>query len=114
MSLDQGEVAFLSAASGPEPDLKDIIDRSLQQLPPLQRSIILLRDYEGYNYKEIADILELNESQVKVYLFRGRQRIKDLIKTGSYSHLPRPFSPGERTLTADLFHCAIFSKNQKR
>jgi RNA polymerase sigma-70 factor, ECF subfamily len=79
--LDQAEVHQISTRSSPEFDLKEILERSLQELTPLYRSIILLRDYEGYNYKEISDILQLNESQVKVYLFRARQKIKDSIKT---------------------------------
>ena len=45
-----------------------------------QKSIILLRDLEGYNYKEIGEILNLNEAQVKVYLFRGRQMVKNQLK----------------------------------
>ena len=62
------------------PDLKDIINYAFSLLPPIQRSVLLMRDYEGYNYQEIGEILELNESQVKVYLFRARQKIKDHIK----------------------------------
>jgi len=62
-------------------DIKIIIDKALNTLPTLQKSIILLRDFEGYNYKEISEILELSESQVKVYLFRGRQKIKNSIKS---------------------------------
>ena len=61
-------------------DTKAILERVLNELPPLQKSIILLRDLEGYEYKEIGEILELNESQVKVYLFRARQKVKDSIK----------------------------------
>ena len=41
---------------------------------------ILLRDYEGYNYGEIAEITGLNESQVKVYIFRARKALKTYIK----------------------------------
>ena len=62
-------------------ELKDVINHYLDQLPEVQKTIILLRDLEGYNYKEIADILELSESQVKVYLFRGRQKMKEKIKS---------------------------------
>ncbi len=61
-------------------DTKVIIERALNELPPLQKSIILLRDLEGYEYKEIGEILELQESQVKVYLFRARQKVKNSIK----------------------------------
>lgn len=59
--------------------LKEIIDRALQSLPEIQRSVLLLRDYEGYNYEEIGEMTGLNESQVKVYIFRARQKMKSLI-----------------------------------
>ena len=62
-------------------DQKSIIENELNKLPALQKSIILLRDLEGNTYKEIADILELNESQVKVYLFRARLKIKNSVKS---------------------------------
>lgn len=61
-------------------EMKEIIEKTLNQLPPLQKSIILLRDLEGYNYKEIGEILELSEAQVKVYLFRARKKIKKQLK----------------------------------
>ena len=61
-------------------ELQEIIDLAMKSLPELQKSIVLLRDLEGYNYKEIGDMLKLNESQVKVYLFRARKKIKDQIK----------------------------------
>jgi len=64
-------------AQGSDLDLKEIVDKSLSQLPQVQKTIILLRDLEGYNYKEIGEMLELSESQVKVYLFRGRKKIKN-------------------------------------
>jgi RNA polymerase sigma-70 factor (ECF subfamily) len=61
-------------------DARAILERALGELPPLQRSVLLLRDLEGYDYREIGEILELNESQVKVYLFRARQKVKNSIK----------------------------------
>lgn len=61
-------------------ETKEIIEKSLSLLPPVQKSIILLRDLEGYNYKEIGGILDLNEAQVKVYLFRARNKIKKQLK----------------------------------
>ena len=61
-------------------EMKEAIDKSLALLPPLQKSIILLRDLEGYNYKEIGEMLELSEAQVKVYLFRARNKVKKQLK----------------------------------
>ncbi len=60
-------------------DLKEILDEAVTRLPDVQRSALLLRDYEGYSYKEIGDILTLNESQVKVYIYRARVAMKDYL-----------------------------------
>ncbi len=60
-------------------DLKEVLDEALNTLPEIQKSVILLRDYEGYNYEEIAEIAGLTLSQVKVYIFRGRQKLKSYI-----------------------------------
>ncbi len=60
-------------------DLKEILNRAVEQLPEMQRSVILLRDYEGYSYREIGEITGLGESQVKVYIFRARLFLKKFI-----------------------------------
>ena len=59
---------------------REVVDRAVSILPPLQKSIILLRDLEGYSYEEIGNILEISQSQVKVYLFRARNKIKKQLK----------------------------------
>lgn len=61
------------------PDLKEVLDKALDQLPAIQKSVLLLRDYEGYNYKEIEDLTGLNESQVKVYIYRARKYLMSYI-----------------------------------
>ncbi len=60
-------------------DLKEVLDVALDTLPDIQRSVVLLRDYEGYSYKEIGSIVNLNESQVKVYIYRARVALKNYI-----------------------------------
>ena len=59
--------------------LAQILDEAVSRLPEDQRSVIMLRDYEGYSYDEIADITGLSVSQVKVYIFRGRMFLKNYI-----------------------------------
>ena len=61
-------------------DLKSVLAHSLELLSDVQKSILLLRDYEGHSYDEIAEILQISESQVKVYLFRARQKMKEYLK----------------------------------
>jgi RNA polymerase sigma-70 factor (ECF subfamily) len=60
-------------------DLKEVLDEALSKLPDVQRSVILLRDYEGYSYNEIGEIMSLNESQVKVYIYRARIAMKNYL-----------------------------------
>lgn len=60
-------------------DLKELLNKGLELLPETQKSVLLLRDYEGYDYAEIGRITGLNESQVKVYIFRARTFLKNFI-----------------------------------
>lgn len=60
-------------------DVKSVLNEALAKLTDIQRSVILLRDYEGYNYDEIGHITGLNESQVKVYIYRARVFLKEYI-----------------------------------
>lgn len=62
-----------------QPDLKSIVNSALEKLPEMQKTVIMLRDYEGYDYAEIGKITNLNESQVKVYIFRARQTLKNYL-----------------------------------
>jgi len=62
-------------------DLNEILNQAVSKLPETQRSAIMLRDYEGYSYQEIGEILSLNESQVKVYIFRARKALQDYLKS---------------------------------
>lgn len=65
-------------------DVKEVLDEALKTLPEIQRTVILLRDYEGYAYSEIGEITGLTEAQVKVYIFRGRTSLKNYIKRLDY------------------------------
>jgi len=60
-------------------DLNEVLHKIILELPDAQRSVILLRDYEGYSYKEIAELTGMSESQVKVYIYRGRLFLKERI-----------------------------------
>ena len=61
-------------------EANQVVERVVSILPPVQKSVILLRDLENYSYKEIGEILKLSDSQVKVYLFRARKKIKKQLK----------------------------------
>jgi RNA polymerase sigma-70 factor (ECF subfamily) len=60
-----------------QPRLKDLLEKALGRLNERQRSLVLLKDYEGYSYEEIAEITGLNSTQVKVTLHRARLQLKE-------------------------------------
>ncbi|MEI7661180.1 MAG: RNA polymerase sigma factor [Bacteroidota bacterium] len=60
-------------------DLIDGIHQAMKMLPEQQRTIVHLRDIEGYEYEEIAEILEMNENAIRVALSRARKRIRELL-----------------------------------
>jgi RNA polymerase sigma factor (sigma-70 family) len=58
---------------------KRILQEALATLNETQRSLVMLKDYEGYSYEEIGAIMGLNSSQVKVYLHRARLLLRAYI-----------------------------------
>ena len=63
----------------PADNLKKVLEEALARLNETQRSLVMLKDYEGYSYEEISEITGLNESQVKVYLHRARLQLKNYL-----------------------------------
>lgn len=60
-------------------DLSEILKEAVNKLPEVQKMVLLLRDYEGYSYKEIGEMASLTEAQVKVYIYRARVFLKKYI-----------------------------------
>ncbi|HYV90377.1 MAG TPA: RNA polymerase sigma factor [Chitinophagales bacterium] len=58
---------------------REAVELGLKALPEIQRTVVMLRDYEGYSYEEIGEVTGLNESQVKVYIFRARTALKNFL-----------------------------------
>ena len=60
-------------------NLKKSLMEALNRLNETQKSLVMLKDYEGYSYEEIGGIMGLNESQVKVYLHRARLTLRNYL-----------------------------------
>jgi RNA polymerase sigma-70 factor (ECF subfamily) len=60
-------------------NLRTVLNEALARLNETQRSLVMLKDYEGYSYEEIGKIMGLSESQVKVYLHRARIQLKNYL-----------------------------------
>ena len=69
----------MSISNKSQPGSKRTLQEALNKLNETQRSLVMLKDYEGYNYEEIGKITGLNESQVKVYLHRARLQLREYI-----------------------------------
>lgn len=61
------------------------VEKIMNQLPEQQRLIIQMRDIEEYEFEEIAKILEMNETAIRVALSRARKTIREqMVKTHGY------------------------------
>ena len=78
MQMDQANI-YEEATSEQYSDLGELLERAVQNLPADQKAVVMLRDYEGYSYREIAEITGLTETQVKVYIYRARVFLKNYI-----------------------------------
>jgi RNA polymerase sigma-70 factor, ECF subfamily len=91
---EQGEQAkgllkeFLSDDSSPDPaavaanrELCEIAVKALMKLDDAQRAVVVLRDIEGMNYAQIADVLDVELGTVKSRLCRARNNLKEILET---------------------------------
>lgn len=76
----QDEIPETAISSGESvKDIRKVLQHALDRLNETQRSLVMLKDYEGYSYAEIGEIMGLSESQVKVYLHRARLILKNYL-----------------------------------
>jgi RNA polymerase sigma-70 factor (ECF subfamily) len=60
-------------------EIADIAQQVLAQLPEVFRTVLVLREFEGLAYQEIADLLGISIGTVESRLFRARARFKDVL-----------------------------------
>jgi len=60
-------------------ETKDLLNQVFEFLTPHEKSLVLLKDVEGYNYQEIASMHDISLSSVKSHLFRARQKMKNAV-----------------------------------
>ena len=80
-TLSDGAEAIGGTADSPEQDMLrterlEGIQRLMAQLPEKQRTAMQLRDFEGRSYKDIAEVMQITEDQVKISIYRARQFLK--------------------------------------
>lgn len=77
--LQETFTAETSITNRQQHDSKKVLNQAINRLNETQKSLVMLKDYEGYSYQEIGQITGLNESQVKVYLHRARLQLREYI-----------------------------------
>ena len=60
-------------------EMKFRVEEALRQLPEAFRSVVILREMEGFGYEEIAEILDVPAGTVKSRLTRGRAALKEIL-----------------------------------
>jgi RNA polymerase sigma-70 factor (ECF subfamily) len=76
--VETGETALLKKESREE------VQEALQKLPRNLRMVLIVREYGELNYKKIGQVLGISEGNVKVRVFRARERLTGLLKDGAY------------------------------
>ncbi|MCF7927680.1 MAG: RNA polymerase sigma factor [Spirochaetales bacterium] len=71
-----GEDLFLHEES------KEEVQRALNEVPYNLRSVLVLKEYGQLNYRQIGNLLGISESNVKVRVYRGREKLAELLKRG--------------------------------
>lgn len=60
-------------------EIADIVQKAIYKLPEEQKEALLLREYNGFTYEEIAQVLNCSLDKVKVLIFRARNYLKDVL-----------------------------------
>jgi len=89
----EGELAF--------DELKDLVRTEILRVPPIMRTVIRMRDIEGWSMEDIADALRISVPAVKSRLVRARAELRSRLKCrcpsiGPYSPLSRSAAPFDR------------------
>lgn len=81
-NLEKVSAELIEPGTETHPDLTEVvhkIHKIITGLPEVQRSIMQLRDIEGYDFEEIAGIMEMTENAVRVNLSRARKRVREIL-----------------------------------
>jgi len=73
---------YHSVLQAPEPEKGEflqLLTTALSTLPDKQREVFILREYQGFSYAEIAEIVDASIPSVKIWVFRAKQKIRKLL-----------------------------------
>jgi len=70
-------------------ELVNRIKEIIKTLPEQMKTVIQLRDIEGYDYEEIAETLNLNENTIRVALSRARKKVREIMLNNKHYEYQR-------------------------
>jgi RNA polymerase sigma-70 factor, ECF subfamily len=73
---DNGDSPFDHAAQA---EVRERVEAALRQLPEAFRTVVILREIEGFAYEEISEILNVNLGTIKSRLTRGRSALRSIL-----------------------------------
>ncbi len=81
----EGEDRTESQGVGParravQRELGELIDRAIAELPPRYHEILILREFRGLSYEQIAAELQISKGTVESRLFRARERLRERLR----------------------------------
>jgi RNA polymerase sigma-70 factor (ECF subfamily) len=71
---------FVRDDNNDDNELLDLIKMAMETLADDYKEVFILREYEGLSYQDIADITETSLDNVKVRIYRAKQKIKDILE----------------------------------
>lgn len=77
--LSEDSDVFVQTKDIENADLRELLQKALSQLPFNQRESFILREYVGYNYEEIADIMGTTAANVRARAHRARERLRTIV-----------------------------------
>jgi RNA polymerase sigma factor (sigma-70 family) len=109
-----------------DPSLADVL-RALQQIPPAQRSALVMREFEGRSYAEIAEIMDVTPKALETLIFRARRSLAEQLE-GSLTcteaeeaflrrldgRLPRREARRLKAHVGECLPCARFGRVQRQ
>jgi len=98
---DQSDSPFDHAAQA---EVRERVEAALRQIPETFRTVVILREIEGFAYEEIAEILNVNLGTVKSRLTRGRAALRAVLHADGATPVAKTASP--TTLQASKFKVA--------
>ena len=61
-------------------EAREVIDAAIDELPPVQRQVITLRDVDGLPADEVCDLLDLSDGNQRVLLHRARGKVRQALE----------------------------------